>query len=549
MLGFLRGLIYGGVISGAALAVASIAAGPIPQPDLTDTAPGATSAPEQTEAPASGSAGDSDLVTDGAASGLTQPERDDTGAAAASGEDTAPVPETSDAATQPDDTPAATDADLAGVSAGQDDDVTAERASDLSPVDRDTNTVTEPEAAPRPATAEAANLTTPNQTGSGTDVASVGNTTDSTPDVGQAPRLQDGGEGDNLSISTVPVQPQAPDAPETGGSFGAGANTEEETAFSDGQTPQGDTAVVTDPDNPAQPEAGAGGDAPEADQSPAALPENPEDGSTETAALLPQDGGRVTIGRPATTLSLAQPDEDETENVVPAVNPLEAYAAEFENAENRPLMSIILIDDGNGVGSDLGATALKSFPYPLTFAVDVTLPDATARMQTFRDLGLEVLAMVRLPAGAGPQDAETTLAEAFRVVPEAIGIIEDPDASVQANRSAADQMALALRDSGHGFVLQSKGLHTVQKVARKEGVPAAEVFRDFDSAGQTPTVMRRFLDQAAFRAGQEEAGVIMMGRIRPDTISALLLWGLQDRASRVALAPVSTILKSLPDAQ
>ena len=59
--------------------------------------------------------------------------------------------------------------------------------------------------------------------------------------------------------------------------------------------------------------------------------------------------------------------------------------------------------------------------------------------------------------------------------------------------------------------------------------------------------MRRFLDQAAFRAAQEEAGVIMMGRVRPDTISALLLWGLQDRASRVALAPVSAILKALPD--
>ena len=36
----------------------------------------------------------------------------------------------------------------------------------------------------------------------------------------------------------------------------------------------------------------------------------------------------------------------------------------------------------------------------------------------------------------------------------------------------------------------------------------------------------------------------MLGRVRPDTISALLLWGLQDRAERVALAPVSALLKS-----
>lgn len=72
-------------------------------------------------------------------------------------------------------------------------------------------------------------------------------------------------------------------------------------------------------------------------------------------------------------------------------------------------------------------------------------------------------------------------------------------------------------------------------------MPSATVFRDFDSADQTPTVIRRFLDQAAFRAGQE-GGVIMMGRLRADTISALILWGLQDRASRVDLAPVSVLL-------
>jgi polysaccharide deacetylase 2 family uncharacterized protein YibQ len=54
-------------------------------------------------------------------------------------------------------------------------------------------------------------------------------------------------------------------------------------------------------------------------------------------------------------------------------------------------------------------------------------------------------------------------------------------------------------------------------------------------------VIRRFLDQAAFRAGQD-GGVIMLGRLRADTISALLLWGLQDRAGKVALAPISAVL-------
>ena len=89
-------------------------------------------------------------------------------------------------------------------------------------------------------------------------------------------------------------------------------------------------------------------------------------------------------------------------------------------------------------------------------------------------------------------------------------------------------------------------MNTAQKLALRNGVPALPVFRDFDGAGQTPTVMRRFLDQAAFRARQE-GGVIMLGRVRPDTISALLLWGLQDRANRVALAPVSAVLAKAVD--
>jgi hypothetical protein len=35
----------------------------------------------------------------------------------------------------------------------------------------------------------------------------------------------------------------------------------------------------------------------------------------------------------------------------------------------------------------------------------------------------------------------------------------------------------------------------------------------------------------------------MLGRLRAETISALLLWGLQDRAAQVALVPVSAVLR------
>ena len=111
----------------------------------------------------------------------------------------------------------------------------------------------------------------------------------------------------------------------------------------------------------------------------------------------------------------------------------------------------------------------------------------------------------------------------------------------QGNRGLSDQVSDFAGSTGRGLITQGSGLNTVQRLALRDGVKALPVFRDFDGAGQSPTVMRRFLDHAAFRASQE-GGVVMLGRVRPATISALLLWGLQDRAGRVALAPVSALL-------
>jgi polysaccharide deacetylase 2 family uncharacterized protein YibQ len=72
-------------------------------------------------------------------------------------------------------------------------------------------------------------------------------------------------------------------------------------------------------------------------------------------------------------------------------------------------------------------------------------------------------------------------------------------------------------------------------------VPAALVFRDFDAEGQSSDEIRRILDQAAFRARQEGA-VILVGRASPGTLAALTEWALGSRAASVALAPVSAAL-------
>ncbi|WP_308342275.1 divergent polysaccharide deacetylase family protein [Roseobacter insulae] len=222
--------------------------------------------------------------------------------------------------------------------------------------------------------------------------------------------------------------------------------------------------------------------------------------------------------------------------------PVVRFAAPHENPDGKPVMAIVLMDDGVDLSADtIGLPALRSFPYPVSFAVDTSLPDAKDRMAAYRAEGFEVLAMVDLPQGARARDAEISMSVALEAIPEAVGVLEGVGEGVQGTRDAARQVTEILAASGHGFVTQNKGLNTVQKLAAKAGVPSAVVFRDFDSSQQTPTVIRRFLDQAAFRA-DNEGGVIMLGRLREDTISALLLWALQDRAKRVALVPVSAAL-------
>ncbi len=258
------------------------------------------------------------------------------------------------------------------------------------------------------------------------------------------------------------------------------------------------------------------------------------------AAITSERDTGVTINRLPTALSPEQPADDAAKGIVAGA--IARYGQPFANADDKPLMSILLIDEGSDLtGGEVGIAALRSFPYPISFAVDVSLPDAAERLRVYRDEGFEVMAMVDLPVGAQPSDAETTLAVVFSRMPEVVGVLEGQAAGLQPSRDVADQVTGILRQGGFGLVTQDKGLNTMPKLAIKEGVPAAPIFRDFDSKGQTPTVIRRFLDQAAFKAGVE-GSVIMLGRMRPETISALLVWGLQDRASQVALAPISAVL-------
>ncbi len=472
------------------------------------------------------------------------------------------VPEGSGFGQPKDDTAAALPRTADTPEAGQVPQVAAPEPDDLAVIDE---AALEPAAQPETGTADDA--LAPLATGDGAADVAVESESPVLPSPqAAAPELPESEE--DLSISTDPAQPSTPDVDDS-----SVFPEEELAAVAEGVTevpevpetadpqedvsadasdpapePEGDTASQSDVEAVALPSI-AEPETPDADTPDTGLAEDnrPEPSSTigdlapeVKTNRLPSVTDEPAADEPATDDAVAGVDaETATEPGEDTRPPLELYAAEFENPEGKPLMSIVLIDDGS---SPIVLEALESFPYPLSFAVDASWEGAADAMAIYRASGFEVLAMINLPEGAGAQDTEVAMQATLSQLPEVVAVMDGTGAGLQASRAASDQLAPILLDSGHGAVLFPKRLNTAQQLLAREGVPSASVFRDFDASGQNATVIRRFLDQAAFKAGQEEGGVVMVGRLRPDTVSALLLWGLQDRASRVALAPVSAML-------
>lgn len=551
--GFLKGAVLGGVVSVSVASIASVLLEPPMPPEVADAAPGGTQAP----------AGPDGTATDTASLTDTAPA-----SAPAAPQGVPPDPDTlatlDESATSPAAAPRTGSveglnapeggADSSGVAAEAESPVlpNPQALAPMAPQDPDTLSIsTEPAQPPAPQAESGPFETT--ETAPSVPAAPE---QPATPDV--AEDVADTPDGVDSTADATPVVPETETPVQT---------TEAEPMP---QAPEPETAEVTPQADPDTPPAVAEA-VPEAETPPAAdqpeippVAEAPE--TAESDAPATDSGTRPAIGTPAVTLTdrnsgvtvnrpgsaTATEDSQQAQAEAPAeegeitpestVPPLEAYAQPYPPTDGKPLMGIVLIDDGSGLTSGAqGLAALRSFPYPLSFAVDASKPDAAERMALYREAGFEVVAMVGLPEGAQPSDAETTFNVVLPRLDQVVAVLEAPDGGFQASRDLSDQITAILADTGHGLITQDKGLNTMPKLARKEGVPADPIFRDFDSSGQSATVIRRFLDQAAFKAGQEGA-VIMLGRLRPDTISALLLWGLQDRASSVALVPVSAVL-------
>lgn len=259
------------------------------------------------------------------------------------------------------------------------------------------------------------------------------------------------------------------------------------------------------------------------------------------AATLPGGASNVRIIRPDSGSPSTQGAELAAESAAVDDEPaFIRFAAPYDNPEGKPLLSVILIDRGQ-LG-DAAVPAVAALPFPVTVGLDANAPGATVLMEAYRAAGVEVIALVGLPEGAQPSDVEVTLEAAFAAVPEAVGLLDSAAGGLQSEPAAMDQVMVRLLAEGRGLVTQTRGLNMALRAAEAAGVPAGVIYRDLDAEGQDARVIRRFLDQAAFRARQQ-SGVVLVGRVRPDTLSALILWGSANRAGDVTLAPVSAVLR------
>lgn len=268
------------------------------------------------------------------------------------------------------------------------------------------------------------------------------------------------------------------------------------------------------------------------------VPEEPlEDSAAASSSTLPAGDSRVQVNR-ITTEDSAITVTDATPTVDLDAPALVQYGTIFDNVDNRPLMGIILMDDGSMSGA---SAAVASLPFDVTVVLDPTTDGAIERLATYRAAGIEVGVQSALPVNATPTDVEIALEATFATLPETVLLLDAGDGGLQNDRAVTEQAMERLAEDGRGIVVVSKGLNMALRAAEQLDVPAGVIFWDLDGQDQDARVIRRFLDQAAFRARQE-SGVLLLARVRPNTISALVLWGTANRAGQVAVAPVSAVL-------
>jgi polysaccharide deacetylase 2 family uncharacterized protein YibQ len=215
------------------------------------------------------------------------------------------------------------------------------------------------------------------------------------------------------------------------------------------------------------------------------------------------------------------------------------FAAAFDNPENKPLLAVVLLDTGR---DDLDRSVLAGVPFPLSIALDPLDPATPERAALYRAAGKEVVMLATgVFEGAQASDIEVAFQTMDEGLPEAVAVMDLAQPVFQQRRPLASLVVPMIGAQGRGVLTWDQGLNAADQVARREDIPAAVVFRDLTSAGDDRGAIRRLLDRAVFKAGQD-GRVTVAGEASPEMLAALMEWAVEGRGATVALAPVTAVL-------
>lgn len=255
--------------------------------------------------------------------------------------------------------------------------------------------------------------------------------------------------------------------------------------------------------------------------------------------------GTASISQTSQSISGAQAnaltsDEPAAAPVADTTPPLQKYAAPFDAPDNKPLFAVILLDTG---AQDLDRKALAALPFPVTFAIDPDTENASEAMAIYRAAGKEVVMLTAgLPNAATAQDLEQSFQSYQTSLPETVAVMGPATGGFQDNAVLSKLIVPVIAAQGRGMITFDRGLNSAAQNALREGLAQGTVFRQVDGAGESVSVIRRYLDRAVFKAAQDRTAIVM-GQTLPNTITALTEWSLEGRAAEVTLAPVSAILR------
>lgn len=296
-----------------------------------------------------------------------------------------------------------------------------------------------------------------------------------------------------------------------------------------------------------KPDSLPGTDAAPEDTDVAILPE-PEAPATEGdggAAFKPAPGladaaEGVIVGRLPRIGDTADAAPEAAVEGAPAdARPIAQFAVPFENPEAKPVLAIVLIDSG---AADLDRAALAALPFPVSFALDPMDPATPERSALYRAAGKEVVMLATgIADGAQASDIEVAFQSMAQGLPEAVAVMDLAEPVFQNRRPLASLVVPVVGAQGRGLVTWDQGLNAADQVARREDIAAAVIFRDLASAGADADAIRRVLDRAVFKAGQD-GRVALAGLAAPETVNTLLEWAIEGRAATVAIAPLTAVM-------